>query len=1789
MTSDLELTGLLVSGAPFALHRGRRIGTGTGAGTRVLVKCAAREPASPAEVAALRRECELMKGVASAAGLLPRLVERASGVALVLEDPGGELLTALASPASSTPSTPPPRVPLPLALALAVAAQIASTLAELHRLGLVHNGIRPDAVLCDASTGRAWVIDFGDVSGAAAPRQAAAPGGMAAQRLVYAAPEQTGRMARAPDHRSDFYALGVVLYELLTGAPPFRSDAALTLIHSHIARTPIAPIELRADLPLPVSDIVMKLLAKTPDARYQTAAGLLDDLGTCAREWAAQRRVGAFLLGRRDIGDRLAIEPRLYGRESEFGVLHSAFERACQARPGKPSMLLVAGYPGIGKTALIRALNKPIVRRSGYFVSGKFDQIVRGTPFGGLIQALRSLVRQLLTENEARLEGWRSTLAQALGANGGVLAEVIPEIEFIIGAQSAPVQLGSTEALNRFRRVFQNFVAAVAQPANPLVIFLDDLQWADAATLSLLEPLLTSPEIRSLLLIGAYRDNELDSAHRLTRTLAALESAGVELQRIALGPLRLADLNALIRDTLRGAMADALPLARLVLEKTGGNPFFVIEFLKTLERDGHFRFDALQGRWTYAIEAIARAPLADDVVDLMTRNIQRLSSTSQYALTLAACIGNRFDQHTLAIISERSRAAIDDDLEQAAAEGLIVLRRDDDAEAGVNGEGGEGDDAPDHPLVYSFLHDRVQQAAYALIPPARKPMLHLTIGRLLHARTTPQRAEQRLFDTVQHLNRGAGLITADDERLEVARLDLAAGRKAKSSTAHDAALDYFEAGLGLLAETHWNSDPALCFALHLEAAESQYLCGHFDAAQQRFELLLSHAATDIDRARVYRLRSLQFENMARYADALASTRAGLALFDVSFPESAADKEAALGREIERIASLLGQRTLAALVELPVMTDPNIRIVMSMLTDIWASTFILGDPTLARLISATMVRLSLVYGNVEESAYGYVTHAITVGPVRGDYALAYEFGALALAVNHRFEDSRRRAKVYQQFHAHVNFWRRPVASCMAYAREACRSGLESGDFLYAAYGAATETWSAIVATEDLEQFVRDYTPSVALVEKLKNQGFADSVKIILNWARALQGQTQGLLSLSDRAIDEDAYLRAYGDNPFFKTFHAVAKLHVSCLLGTPAEALHAARVAGATVRHTLGTIWPVIFDFWNAIALAANHGDADAHADADERRNALAQIASARALFDVLAGHCPQNYRCASLLLAAEALRIEGDERTALERYEQAIEYAAQPGLLQYRALANELCARFRLGRGQTSLAALFMAEARACYARWGATAKVAQLDRLYPVLLPVLLPALPPEQAMRAGASRPPAEAEAAAAAAPSGVDAGGLDLYSVMKAAQAIAGEVELDRLLARLMRIAIENAGAERGCLVLERDGESIVYATDALAGSDDSMPAGTPLAASQDLPASIVNYVRRTAESVVLSDALADDRYGADPYIVRRRPRSVMCVAVQRQARLVGVLYLENGVLADAFTSDRIRVVRMLATEAAIALENARLFDGLKSEIREHSVARQALGTALAQVERLKEDLEAENVYLRGDLIANVSHDLRTPLVSLRGYLELLVLKGDTLAPATQRSYLEIALRQSEHLATLIDELFELAKLDFKGLQIEREPFQFAELAVDVLQKFQLAADRQQVALRVEAAAALPPVNADLSLIERVLDNLIGNALQHTPEGGSVEVGMQCDGARVIARVTDTGRGIASGDLPLIFDRFYRVDKSRHRASGGAGLGLAIAKRIVELHGSTIAVDSQVGQGSCFSFTLPVAGAA
>ena len=1016
-----------------------------------------------------------------------------------------------------------------------------------------------------------------------------------------------------------------------------------------------------------------------------------------------------------------------------------------------------------------------------------------------------------------------------------------------------------------------------------------------------------------MLLIGAYRDNEVDADHPLARTLKTLQGVDARLTFITLGPLTPASLAHLLRDTLGGKLSDIEPLASLIQQKTDGNPFFVVQFLKTLVQDGLVRFDENLRRWTYQLERIGAAGFTDNVIDLMTQKIKRIAAESQRALMLASCIGNRFDAPTLATVSERSLEATAASLSAVVAEGLVVRT------------GAISAAAPDS--AFEFLHDRVQQAAYALIPDDQKQLVHLTVGRLLRLACGAEIPDERLFTIVNHFNIGWALVNDPDERRVLAELNLAAGRKAKASTAYDAASHLLDCGIALSADDRWSSDYALMFAMHLEAAECHYLARHFDVAEGLFQRLLTRARTPLDQAQVHALRIVLYENLSHYGAAVASGREGLALFGIALPEEADGAASALEREIVSIDELLDERPIASLIELPEMSDGGVCMVMRILTSLWSPAYISGDQLVARLISAMLVRLSLQHGNTKESAYGYVTHAITIGPARGDYRLAYHWGELALAINERFDDTKGRAKIHQQFHAHVKLWCRPFATCIEHAREARRSGLEAGDLNYAGYGAVTETWPAFLIANDLDRFVRDYESAATLLERLRLADFLTALRVMLSWARALQGRTASPISLSHATFDESAFLAKFEHEPFFRTFFDTAKLHLCVTHEETARALEAERRAR---QGTLaGTIWPVLVDFWGGLALA----DAFETASLTDRAEYRRQLAASRESLRILAENCPQNYRCFWLLLSAEIDRLSGATDEAERQGREAIAYAREIDNVQQEAIAFERCAKTVRGRSIEAADDL-VAGAHRCYGRWGAAAKVRQLEARYPQLAVTAAVAAPLQD-------RPAYHGPIALQAAP-------LDLSTVLGAAHAIAAEIELDALLRTLMSRALENAGAERGLFLRYANGELVVEAEGT--AESGSILVHVPLDEVSRVARGVIQYVRKTGQSLVLGDAGKDERFRADSYIASARPRSILCTPAFHQGQLAGILYLENNLASDAFTPQHLMVLEVLCAQVAISLENARLYTEVKREARERQRAEERLreiteGTAAA----------------------------------------------------------------------------------------------------------------------------------------------------------------------------------------------------------------------------------------------------
>ncbi|MCG3159003.1 MAG: Anaerobic nitric oxide reductase transcription regulator NorR [bacterium] len=1513
----------------------------------VIIKALGNELPQPAAVAEMEREYELLRslpiaGIAQACAL----ELHPPNPVLILEDIGGESLRHLLDARGIT-----------LDLFFEIGLQLAATLAAIHQHGIIHKDIAPKNIVVNPASRQVQLIDFSIASRLPHESQKISHPNLLEGTLAYMSPEQTGRMNRTVDYRTDFYSLGVTFYEMLTGSLPFEFADPLELVHAHLAKMPAPPRALNPAVPQALSEIVMKLMAKTAENRYQSGHGLHADLAACFAQWQTGGRITGFIPGQMDFSDRFHIPQKLYGREPEIAALLAAFERVSQ---GGLELMLVSGYAGIGKSALVNEIHKPIIKQRGYFVSGKFDQFKRNIPYSAIIHALQELLRLLLTESEAQIAAWQDKLSAALAANAQVITDVIPEVEWIIGKPPAVPELPPAESQNRFTLVFQRFLRVFAQKEHPLVIFLDDLQWADSATLKLLHALLTDRHSRFLFVIGAYRDNEVGPAHPLLLTLAeiaknSVTTSGCQLSNLTLKALAPSHLDQFVTEALRCEAGSATPLSDLIMQKTAGNPFFVTQFLQTLHQEGLLQFDYGGRHWQYDLERIQRLGMTDNVVELMAGKIQKLPAATQQAAKLAACIGNHFDCKTLALVLERPVPQAARDLWEALAEGLILP-------IGNPNDLFPTDSSASPAPAYRFLHDRVQQAAYALIPPERKKAVHLQVGRLMLQHCGAAEREEKIFDIVNHLNRGRDLMTEAGEAAQLAELNLHAGLKAKSAAAFKPALNYFNTGTALLRDEGWSSHYTLAFALHRELAECEYLCGNFEAAERWLALLLSKARSRREHTEIHNLRIIQHENMAQYAAAVQAGREGLELFGIVLPEEEPAKQAAFAAELQAIANLRGQRAIADLIHLPVMAEADMQMSMKLLMTVWAPAYIAGDGSLVRLVSAMMVRLSLQYGNTEASSYGYVTHAITVGSSLGDYASGYEYGRLALAVNDKFHDVKLRAKVHHMFSCFVNFWRRPIRTCFPHSKNALRAGLESGDFVYATYAAIHESWHAFFCGNDLQEFHKEYAPNVDFLLQIKNHSFAEAQRLILHWGLALQGGTADRTSLSSADFTEATYVREYAGAAFFETFYFTTKLHLHYLFEDHAEARRMALRAEAVIPALFGTLWMTTLCCYHGLTLAALHDSAGAA----ERQAYAAKLADLLAQMQHWAEHCPENFRHQALLLAAEWARICSRPEEAITCYEQAIQAAHEQGILQHEALAHELYGKFWLARKQDRIARSCLLAAHQCYRQWGALAKVEHLEQRYPQLL---------AQAADGHSSAGDWQATQLTI----GRRPESLDLEAVIKASHVISGEITLARLLEKLMRIVMENAGAQKAILMLEKEGNLVIEA-EAVLAQKDSMPAAAapagrdeevivrrslPAETSPALAQTIINYVRRTRESVVLANAAGDSRFAHDPYLAQHQTRSLFCLPVLQQSKLTGILYLENNLTTGAFTPDRIAVTQMLSAQAAIALQNAGLYEEMKQEVAERQRAEAALRAALAEVEQLKNRLQAENVYLQEEI--------------------------------------------------------------------------------------------------------------------------------------------------------------------------------------------------------------------------------
>ncbi|MDI7925202.1 AAA family ATPase [Ferirhizobium litorale] len=1394
-----------------------------------------------------------------------RLVDTYAVTTLVLDDPGGDCLKRMIG------------APVDIRSFLRLGIAISDAVASAHEAGLLHKDIKPSNILVAASGDHAWLTGFGIASRLPRERQAPAPPEVIAGTFAYMAPEQTGRMNRSIDTRSDLYALGVTLYETLTGVLPFAASDPMEWIHCHIARQPASPSDGRPGIPAQLSAIIMKLLAKAAEDRYRSAVGLRSDLRRCLAEWEVHGEIPPFDLGATEAPDQLIFHEKLYGREQEINRLDAAFERVVTT--GVPGLVLVSGYSGIGKSSVVNELHKSLVPARGLFAVGKFDQYKRDIPYATLAQAFQGLVRQLLSKSDAELAQWRTALSQALGFNGRLMVNLIPELAHVIGEPPPVPDLSGPEAQKRFRLVFRQLIGVFARPEHPLVLFLDDLQWLDAATLDIFESLTDETELGSLLLVGAYRDNEVGPDHPLSARLEAIRRSGIPIEEIVLRGVDVEDVGRMIADALEAQSESVNPLSGIVFVKTGGNPFFTTQFVTSLVDENLLYYDSSAARWRWDIDRIGAKYVSGSVVDLMVERLSRLSDRSQQALKQLAGIGSNVKIVTFQRMSDVAGNDTQTLLQDAFRAGLLFQTED----------------------AYSFAHDRVHEAAYSTIPESERGATHWAIGSRLVSTLDEDEIEANIFDIVSQFNRGETSDASQPEIAAVASLNLRAGRRAKASAAYAAACGYVAKGLAQLGEIGWKSDYDLAFALALELAECNFRSGDIDESERMIEALLLRQTTDVDRAAIYRIKVELCVVKSDNSGAVENAIEGLKLLGIDLPRRPSWDD--VQREYDAILENLQGRPIETFADLPPTTDLKALAAMRLLAEMQPPAYF-SNFNMTILVICRMINLCLERGTASTSAQGLVLLGYAIGPAFGRYEDGYRIAKLAgrLAAERNVAVDIARVNHLTGLAA---AWTEPLPTALDWLRSAFRGGVEAGDLYYACFEAAVIVLHVFLSGQNLKDVDAECAQALEFARKTGFRAGMDLVIATERAAASLSGRTRALASYDADDFDEAAFEAnlTTTQNSVVMWWYWTRKTMTHVLAGQYENALAAAAKVRSNPSIRNMQIEQMDYHYFSALATAAL---IEKSPDA-EREAMSAEIAKHHAQLNIWAQEARSpSFDDKHVLVAAEIARLEGHGADAQRLYDESIRIARTNGFVQYEAIANETAARFHAGRGSENLARSYRAEARVCYARWGASAKVRQLDEMYPDLRE--------DQPLMHSTST-----------TLSGVEQ--LDLATVIKVAQTVSGEIVLEKLVDTLMRTTIEHAGAGRAVLILSGGAGYAVEAEALMTGKGVVVRQRQDFETAIGLPEAVTQYVIRTKETVILDNALADHRFSVDPYIRQHRVRSLLVLPLVNQGKLLGLLHLENNLAANVFTQNRLSILKLIASHAAIALENTRLYRDLE----------------------------------------------------------------------------------------------------------------------------------------------------------------------------------------------------------------------------------------------------------------------
>ncbi|WP_338760275.1 AAA family ATPase [Bernardetia sp. ABR2-2B] len=1400
---------------------------------------------------------------------------------------------------------------------LSIAINTTIALQEVHQANIIHKDINPKNIII-GNDKCVYIIDFGIASQFKRQKQNTELTNAMEGTVMYISPEQTGRVNRSVDVRTDLYSLGVTLYELFTESLPFESSDMMELVHSHIALTPPLAHKKNADIPPILSKIIAKLLYKNAEERYQTAFGLQNDLEKLSNALKEEQQNIEFELATQDITTTFQIPEKLYGRENEIEKLSKIFDEVSY---GANHLVLLGGYSGIGKTALVNELYKSITQKKGYFVKGKFDQFQRDVPYSAIIESFKNFIQQILTESQERIKMWTEKIKTVLGINAGVLTEVIPSLELIIGKQNAVQKLGPSEAQNRFNLVIQNFVRAISKQEHPLVIFIDDWQWADAGSLSVLELLMTDVNNTHLMLIGTYRDNEVDTSHPFSIKIGDLENAKVSMTKITLEALSFESIATLVNETLNQQNESSYYLAKIIYQKTQGNPFFTNQFLETLYDKKLIEFNEKKKEWGWNIDKIKERGSTDNVVELMSQKIRQFNEKTQEVLKYAASIGGKFDIQIVANVAGFSLKETVDRFIPALQEGLVYS--EDDSYKGID------ETTENASIIFCFLHDRVQQAAYSLMETAEQKATSLKIARFVYYQKDEEYVQEWICDIANYYNQGIGLIDKDKEIKELIHVNLRAGRKAKQSLAYIPAINYVKTAISLLEDDTWKTNHSQTFEIYSILADCLFLKAQKEEADEIFNLLLEKSESKLEKVRIYNTQILLLESSFKFAEAVELARKALSILNIFLPTDEDKKMELFQKEISFISTTLEQKGgVDYLEKLPILQNEEVDEAAKILYLTWSSCYMSGDMNLVLLTAAQMVALAIKHGNTAETAWAYTAYATFVSSGMGNYKLGYELGQLSLKLNEKFEDLRTKGPINHLIGIFLNHWRKPVRENLHYFKTAFEASVAAGNYGYAAYAHCVLARHQVLAGIDLEKIASEIDTNIAIQYSIKNHGTAQLGVVVNAYVKNMLGLSKAPDSFDNDEFDERAYLEGFKTLPIGAGIYEPLKARMYLYQEDYQKSLEHSEKAIPVMAALFGSEWNWFHNNNYNLALCGLIIQEPNH---PKREEYLEIIAANQEQMKTWMDNCPANFTHLYFMVEAELAQINQDIISAMKFYDKAISSAQKNEFLQDEALANELAGKFYLTLDKKDFAQIYIQKAHYLYKMWGAIKKVRLFEKQYRLLL----------DNQRKGSdftthsSNDATVMSSYTTHSSKGTSVGNsLDLNTILKSSQAISGEIKLENLLSKMIHIIVENAGAEKGYLILKKDTGYQIDAYYSLAENKTEVMQSESIQKSNKLASTVLNYVIRTKEAVILDNAYQDTKFKQDKYIQTNIIKSLLCMPILKQGEVLALLYLENNHSHSVFDKDRLNLLNLLSSQIAVSIDNALVYENLENIVDERT---------------------------------------------------------------------------------------------------------------------------------------------------------------------------------------------------------------------------------------------------------------